>query len=349
MGRPVQSNSEKLEQWFAKQQRLLPWRRHYRPYEIWVSEIMLQQTQVATAVPYFKKFIRAFPSIKKLAAAKQETVLENWSGLGYYSRARNLHRGAAYLVEHHKGQLPQSCDELLKVPGIGPYTAGAIASIAFNQREALVDGNVQRVFSRFYGIGSPLESSATQKRYWEIAGDWVKNALNPRDLNQALMELGATVCKKSQPDCPACPIQRECVARKAQTQALYPPPKKRKKSVSLYWLGLVQTYNGKYYLEKNPAGTWWETLWDFPRIEAKTESDIPKRISSLLKQNEIIESCRPIKKVKHTVTHHKITMVGCLIHLSQKTPVAHQGEGKWFTQKQMNKLAKSSLVSKILN
>lgn len=192
--------------WYDQNARHLPWRSDITPYRVWVSEIMLQQTQVETVIPYFERFMRRFPNLESLAAASQEDVLQTWEGLGYYSRARNLHQCARLLCQEYGGQLPADLDALRALPGIGRYTAGAIASIAFNLPTPALDANIRRVFSRLLELREPLGSAAVEKQLWEAA----ENSLSrerPGDYNQALMELGALVCKSKAPDCPRCPLR----------------------------------------------------------------------------------------------------------------------------------------------
>lgn len=203
-----------LIDWYREHRRDLPWRRTDDPYAIWVSETMLQQTRVETVIPYYEKFLSRFPDIDALAGADTDEVLGLWAGLGYYSRARNLQRAARMVRDRHDGSLPDSPEALRELPGIGRYTAGAVASIAFDRPEPIVDGNVERVLTRLHGIREELKSSGTQHRLWEEAAALARGK-NPGDLNQALMELGATTCTPKRPNCPACPLRRRCAARQA--------------------------------------------------------------------------------------------------------------------------------------
>jgi A/G-specific adenine glycosylase len=211
----------RLAAWFLDHQRPLPWRRGYDPYRVWISEIMLQQTQVDAVLPYFARFMGAFPSLEALASAKEQQVLGLWSGLGYYSRARNLLAAARVVARDHAGELPGDYDALRDLPGIGRYTAGAILSIAFNKPYPIVDGNVRRVLSRVHGW-----PEAPAERLWEAAAALVLRA-EPRLVNQGLMELGATVCSFRAPRCLSCPIQTDCSAFKTGRQAEIPQPRRR--------------------------------------------------------------------------------------------------------------------------
>jgi len=214
---------------FAAHQRDLPWRRNRDPYPIWISEIMLQQTRVAAVIPYFERWMERFPTVGDLAAAELDDVLAAWSGLGYYSRARNLHRGAKDVVERYGGELPKTAAELERLPGVGRYTAGAIASQAYGERAALVDGNVARVFARVFGIEDDIKSTKGQAELWKLAAELVPDQ-SPGDFNQGLMELGATVCTPKSPSCQSCPVSDHCFARRTGRQAELPVVRARKKA-----------------------------------------------------------------------------------------------------------------------
>ena len=263
--------------WFLENQRALPWRASYDPYHVWISEIMLQQTQVETVLPYFERWIAKFPTIRKLAKADEQAVLTLWAGLGYYSRARNLMAAAKSVVDDHGGKIPSDYDALRSLPGIGQYTAGAILSIAFNRPFPIVDGNVRRVLSRLYGW---VDDSP--KRLWEAAGHLVKQA-EPRFINQAIMELGATVCSFKAPRCLLCPVQRFCVAYKTGMQAIIPPTKKRPETVRVLLFAVVQEKNGRHLMRQTRG------LWEFP-----TFNEVPT--GTLAHAG----SCR------HTITHHRL-------------------------------------------
>jgi A/G-specific adenine glycosylase len=218
---------------YASVKRDLPWRRARDPYAIWVSEIMLQQTRVQTVIPYWQRWMAKFPTLPVLAAAPLDDVLAAWAGLGYYSRARNLHAGAQAVVARFGGALPRRASELREVPGIGPYTAGAIASIAFGERAPLVDGNVARVLARVYGIADDIKSTAGQRALWARAGELVADEAAPGELNQGLMELGATLCTPASPRCLVCPLAKLCVAARDGRQDELPVVAARKKASEL--------------------------------------------------------------------------------------------------------------------
>jgi A/G-specific adenine glycosylase len=202
-----------LLDWYRANRRDLPWRATRDPYAIWISEAMLQQTRVETAIPYYERFLARFPDLQTLADADSDDVLGVWAGLGYYSRARNLHAAARIVVDEHAGELPDDAEALRSLPGVGRYTAGAVASIAFDRPEPVVDGNVSRVFARLRGIRDDVRKAATVRRLWEEAAALVRGP-HPGDLNQALMELGARVCTPRAPRCPVCPVAHHCEAQR---------------------------------------------------------------------------------------------------------------------------------------
>src|SRR5690606_27856901 len=233
----------------------------------WVSEIMLQQTRVETVLRYFDGFLRRFPTVAALAAADEQAVLQAWSGLGYYRRARLLHRGARHVVEQQDGRLPSDAARLRSIPGVGEYTAGAIASIAFDRPEPLVDGNGARVLARVEGIEDPRQQAATARRHWgrveEILGHGT-----PRVLSQALMELGATVCTPRSPQCLVCPVRTLCQARRAGTQDRIPAPRKKVEQPTTRWLALAVTWRGKLLLVRRPDEGLLADLWCLPLVPA---------------------------------------------------------------------------------
>lgn len=323
----------------------MPWRLTHNPYAIWVSEVMLQQTQVQTVIPYFERFMQSFPTIESLADASEEEVLRHWSGLGYYSRARNLKRGAEYLLQLD-GKFPKTLEELLNVPGIGPYTAGAILSIAFDLAVPIVDGNVQRVFARYYGLKLPVDHPKMKARFWKEATLWVEAANSPRILNQALMELGATVCSKSNPQCLRCPLSRTCIAYEKNLQALLPIPKARKQTTELYWAGLIFMRKDKIFLKQNGEGEWWSKLWDFPKMEITPINTSTELKTKLLKSYPSAQTITELGSSRHTVTHHKIQVRSYLIRELSMHQVNLQG--RWVRARDLEKLPLSALAKKML-
>lgn len=314
---------------------------------------MLQQTQVTTVIPYFHRFLEAFPTLQALATADEAEVLARWSGLGYYSRAKNLKRGAQFLVDKYGGQFPKTRPAILEVPGIGPYTAGAILSIAFDLKEPLVDGNVQRVFARFYGMDFPVNEKRAQNFFWEKAAEWVGHSESARVLNQALMELGATLCTKGTPRCPACPVRDGCVALRENRQLELPVKKTPREKVELHWLSVVLESRGQIFVHKNEPGEWWSDMWDFPRVQVDRPAELPKRVQELMRRFPKAELFKELGHQRHTVTHHKINVVPYLLRLPHPARVADRlegyGKGEWVDVDELERRPVSSLVKKILS
>src|SRR5512140_2840981 len=236
MARSSQSRfTERLLNWYADNKRSLPWRGHPDPYAIWVSEIMLQQTRVEAVIPYFERWMARFPSIPELANSAEQDVLSLWEGLGYYARARNLRKSAQLIVEQYGGRLPRDTAALRKLPGVGRYTAGAIASMAFGLDEPALDGNIRRVLARVFDVSEPADSPEGQRQLWELAAKHLPKGRSG-DYNQALMDLGATICIAANPRCPVCPVNKVCKARKLGIQAQR-PVMKAKKAVPHHMVG----------------------------------------------------------------------------------------------------------------
>ena len=269
---------ESLVTWFQENQRPLPWRASYDPYQVWVSEAMLQQTQVETALPYYERFIREFPTIGRLATAEEERVLTLWAGLGYYRRAKNLMEAAREIVKKHRGEIPCDYDALIELPGIGQYMAGAIMSIAFNKPFPVVDGNVRRVLSRVNGW-----TEDDPKALWDAARRLVHES-EPRLVNQALMELGAKVCSFKSPRCLICPVQSACVAFRAGMQDRIPPVKKRPATVRVHLFAVIQKRDDRYLMKAADG------MWEFPMF-----SELPEGASF-----------KKIGECRHAITHHRL-------------------------------------------
>ncbi|MCA9737139.1 MAG: A/G-specific adenine glycosylase [Gemmatimonadetes bacterium] len=291
-----------LLDWYQAHRRELPWRKDSDPYAVWVSEMMLQQTQVATVIPYFERWLTLFPDVATLAAAEEADVLHAWQGLGYYSRARNLLKGARAVVSEHAGRVPADVEQLRALPGVGPYTAGAIASIAHNRAEPTVDGNVIRVLSRLYALEGDPTKAAPKRRLWELAAELVP-ASAPGDFNQALMELGATVCTPRAPRCEGCPVEGSCLARARGTVELRPPPRKRGPVPHVHVLSLVVwTAEARTLLVQRPERGLLAGLWEFPARELAGPPD-PGRCAS------------PLPPVEHVFSHLKATYHPLLIRM----------------------------------
>jgi len=310
---PIQ---EPLLAWWDAHRADLPWRRTDDPYAIWVSEIMLQQTQIATVIPYYERWLARFPTVLALAEASLDEVLKLWEGLGYYSRARHLHAAAQTVVDEWNGRLPQTVPELMTLKGIGRYTAGAIASIAFAQPAPVLDGNVTRVLTRLFDIDEDVTQTATKKRLWQLAADLVPNA-RPGDYNQALMELGQQICLPAQPLCLLCPLSDHCRARRRGTQLERPvrPPRKNTPHydvvAGVIWEKDVEPGpKNRFLIAQRPLDGLLGGLWEFPGGKQEEGETLPQAL-----QREIAEELAMeievetlLTRVKHAYTHFRITL-----------------------------------------
>lgn len=259
--------AEALTSWYEANKRDLPWRESRDPYRVWVSEIMLQQTKVDTVIDYYKRFLTLYPTVFHLAEAEEQEVLKVWEGLGYYSRARNLHQAAKTVVETHNGVMPNNPKELGDLKGIGPYTKGAISSIAFGHPEPAVDGNVMRVLSRVLAITDNISDQRTRKRFEHIVRELIMEA-DPSAFNQGLMELGALVCTPKKPACLHCPVRKQCRALAAGNQEELPVKlKKKKQRLEKYVLLLLEDQSGRIAIEKRPNKGLLANMWQFPMVD----------------------------------------------------------------------------------
>ena len=284
--------SRKILIWYGQNKRTLPWRRTRDPYKIWLSEIMLQQTRVAQGTPYYLKFISAFPTVQELAAASEEKVLKLWQGLGYYSRARNLHATAKVVVDNYGGEFPNNYQELLKLKGVGDYTASAIASICFDELQAVVDGNVYRVLSRYFGVATPINSTTGIKYFKKLANE-VMDVENIRDYNQGQMEFRAIQCTPKKPNCLFCPLSESCIALKDGKTDTLPVKLNKTKVRNRYFNYLVPIFSSEKgekstVLKQRKGKGIWQNLWEFPLLETEKEVDInyiEKGYNKILKGN----------------------------------------------------------------
>jgi A/G-specific adenine glycosylase len=300
----------KLLAWFARHRRDLPWRLDRDPYAIWVSEIMLQQTQVATVIPFFHRFLAAFPSVQRLAAASQQRVLRLWEGLGYYRRARSLHQAARQLVAQHRGQLPDDPEVWRNLPGIGRYTLGAILSQAFDRRLPILEANSVRVLCRFFGVDAPPQDSGVQKRLWQLA-----EVLLPRkqvgDFNQALMELGALVCTNAAPRCKSCPLAYHCAARKQGCQEKLPRRQKPLSTIHVQEVAVVVRRGPTVLVVQRPAQGRWANMWEFPHAELQLGESHHDAAKRMVHKNTglVIKLGALLATLTHAVTRYRITLV----------------------------------------
>ncbi|MBP8791692.1 MAG: A/G-specific adenine glycosylase [Lutibacter sp.] len=298
--------SKRLVTWYLQNKRDLPWRKSQNPYNIWLSEIILQQTRVDQGTAYYLKFVEHFPSVFELANASEEEVLKLWQGLGYYSRARNLHFSAKYIANDLKGVFPSTYNELLQLKGVGDYTASAIASICFNEATAVVDGNVYRVLARYFGIATPINSTAGIKEFKQLA-QALLNAQDSGTHNQAIMEFGARMCKPQNPDCRICPLQDSCVALSKNNIKELPVKEKKTKVRNRYFNYLViETSDGKTLIEKRTKGIW-INLYQFPLVESKHEIDELQLVKSDVFNSLFSEISTEISLFNTNMVLHKLS------------------------------------------
>jgi A/G-specific adenine glycosylase len=317
--------SSALLAWFDRVRADLPWRTDPPdPYRVWLSEVMLQQTQINTVIPYYQRFLAAYPDVYALAQAPLDDVLKRWEGLGYYSRARNLHKTARLIATEYDGQFPQTAAALQKLPGIGRYTAGAVASIAFDQPAPVLDGNVIRLFSRLLDLAEDVTQTATKNHLWQVAQDWLP-AERPGDYNQALMELGQTICTPKAPACVDCPLRQQCRAYANGTQAQR-PVKKKKAPTPHYNVaaGIVYRGDGHLLIAQRPVDGLLGGLWEFPGGKQEPGESLPQTL-----QRELTEELgitvtveEQIAVVKHAFTHFKITLYAFICTLADGAPQA---------------------------
>jgi A/G-specific adenine glycosylase len=303
----------RLLAWFdAHGRHDLPWQAYRTPYSVWVSEIMLQQTQVATVIPYYERFMRRFPTAGALAAAPLDDVLKLWSGLGYYARARNLHRAAQVVAARFGGEVPARFDDLVDLPGIGPSTAGAIAAQAAGERRPILDGNVKRVLARYHAIDGWPGAPAVQRELWARAEEHTPGE-RVADYTQAIMDLGATLCTRARPACTVCPLAEDCAACRAGTQTKHPAPRpKRPRAHRQVAVLVVRDPDGRVLLERRPASGIWGGLYSLPELGADDAADawcerwLGARVSST----------RPLVTIEHAFTHFDLDLRPLLLELA---------------------------------
>ena len=338
--------SDSLLKWFKQHGRHdLPWQQNPTPYRVWISEIMLQQTQVVTVIPYYHRFMERFPTASNLAAAETDQVLHLWSGLGYYARARNMHNAAKRVVENFGGEFPQSVEELENLPGIGRSTAGAIAALSMNLRAPILDGNVKRVLTRFHAIEGWPEQTKVKNELWQIA-----EQLTPKKdvaaYTQAIMDLGATICRRSGPICNACPLNESCVAFNSQEVEQYPGKKPKKKlPVKSIAMLIFQNELGEVYLEKRPPSGIWGSLYSFP--ESRTDN-IDSSISSL-NGFSITENRKSLNPLRHTFSHYHLNILPELVSVKKNTnAIAESDRWLWYPLDHSLEVGLAAPVKKLL-
>jgi A/G-specific adenine glycosylase len=360
-----------LLDWFAANARDLPWRRTRDPYAIWVSEIMLQQTQVKTVIPFWNRWLRELPTIEAAAKAPSEKIHKLWEGLGYYTRVRNLQKAAQQIVAQHRSGVsaerrkldeikkcgflpkaatfPKSFEEVLALPGIGRYTAGALCSIAFNQPTPILDGNVIRVLTRIFGIGENPKEKQTNARLWQLAAELVSLAANEKQknacshLNQSLMELGALICTPRNPQCLICPVKKLCVAFKENRAEELPNLGKREAATARHFIAFVVEHKGKFLVRQRPAGIVNAHLWEFPNIETNGgKKDVQEIFDSAFDFKAA--KFQPLGTIKHSITRYRMTLEAFHVRLKNSPKKL---AGVWLPPKEFDSLAFSSAHKKL--
>jgi A/G-specific adenine glycosylase len=344
--------NRQLLAWYRRNQRSLPWRETSDPYRIWISEIMLQQTQVDTVIPYYHRFLKAFPTVSSLARAPLQDVLKVWENLGYYSRARNIHATAKVIIEKFGGQIPDNWEEIKSLPGIGQYTAGAILSIAYGQAHPAVDGNVRRILCRLFAIRKPVDDTQEQKQLQKLAASLIP-VKHPGDFNQALMDLGATICKAKNPDCARCPLANLCQARLHNLQNVLPITRKapaipRRQAAA----AVIRNSEGMLLVVQRPASGLLASLWKLPGGFIKSNEDTKNSLRRNVKEELgiFIRPGKHLASVNHTYTHFRITLQAyeCRLLKGDPNPLGCQN-WRWASLADLKKLPLSKIDRMVLS
>ncbi len=312
--------------WFADNRRDLPWRNGYEPYQVWISEIMGQQTQMDRVVLYFKRWMELFPDIAAVATAPEQQLLKAWEGLGYYSRVKNIQRTAGLVLQNHGGQIPEDLNRLLALPGIGPYTAAAILSIAYNKPYPVLDANVERVFARVLDLDQPLKQVSIRRQLQAVAADFLPRG-KARLFNQALMEFGALVCRPKSPDCSCCPLVAHCRALQQGTVDRRPVPVQREKKIEIVMACGIILHENRVYIQQRLPDDVWGSLWEFPGGRLKA-GETPEQAAcrEVFEETEFsVSRLRPLETVVHHYTKYRVTLHGftCRLRHSGTMPVLH--------------------------
>lgn len=331
-----------LVSWYDDVKRELPWRKTSDPYRIWLSEIILQQTRVAQGVPYYERFVKTYPTVRDLANASEDAVLKLWEGLGYYSRARNLHAAAKHVSQQLKGEFPNTHAGLLELKGVGPYTAAAIGSIAFNLPVAAVDGNVYRVLARYFGIADSIDETSTKKQIADLAQEVLDDS-NSGDHNQAMMELGATVCTPKQPDCDSCPLQKSCVGFSQGAQSEIPVRTKKTKVRNRYFYYCIRSVKGKVEIQRRGGGDIWQGLYEFPFFEPENKLKDEEILEWVgVSEEDVVVSVS--QEFKHILSHQRIYARFVMVRSASK----RKGNYTWVSVNDLRNFAFPRLINRYL-
>ena len=347
-----------LEQWYAVHKRNLPWRHTRDPYRIWLSEVILQQTRVAQGKPYYERFVDAYPTVAHMAQADERELLRLWQGLGYYSRARNLHQTARYITTYLNGKFPSTYHDLLKMKGIGIYTAAAIASFSFSERVPVVDGNVYRVLARVFGIEEDITTTTAKKTFADVAMRLIQSAIDPATYNQAIMEFGAIQCTPTGPDCLLCPLQQKCVAYLTGRQHRLPVKSKKAPVRQRFFTYLVFRFNEKLALRERMDRDVWQNLYDFYLVETEfapavsvsvdalqANLSLPKSVNAIVQQGVL--AAFPIESVQllsHQRIHAQFYIIDLPRTFSSSLPIGLQ----WYNSDEISHLPKPVMITNYL-
>lgn len=320
----------------------LPWQQEKTPYKVWLSEVMLQQTQVATVIPYFERFMTQFPTVAELSAAPIDHVLHLWTGLGYYARARNLHKAACQVMSEHQGQFPERFEQVVALPGVGRSTAGAILSLSLGQHHPILDGNVKRVLARYYAVAGWPGQREVESKLWALS-ETVTPKKEVAAFNQAMMDLGAMVCTRSRPKCELCPLNDGCIAYAQHNWQDY-PGKKPKKDLPIReaWL-LLMKQDDRVLLEKRPSLGIWGGLYSFPQFSDRTEME------QWLSQRGIKATPQQLNSFKHTFSHFHLQIIPVMIELTTMTALMEESVTLWYNLAQPQSVGLAAPVQRILN
>ncbi len=339
----------KILDWYAENRRTLPWRKTKDPYKVWLSEVILQQTRIAQGLPYYQRFVQRFPTIDHLANAPMREVLRQWQGLGYYTRARNLRRCAKEVVRHHKGKFPREYVELLKLPGIGDYTAAAIASICFGRKTAVVDGNVYRLLARYYGLFNDVASPEGRRTFSALANQLIP-VKEPGEFNQAAMEFGALQCVPRNPACGICPLRSGCVAHRRGIQNQLPVKAKKSTLQSRWFYYFVIESEGRVLLRQRPVGDIWAGLYEFPMEEAAMRLN-PGTLFKKIFNGHPASACPTIAKpVRHMLSHRVLHLyfIQCKANRRLMLHAGKKFSSHPFTLRKVDSLPKPAPVARFM-
>jgi A/G-specific adenine glycosylase len=342
---------KKLISWFRENKRPLPWRREKNWYYIWISEVMLQQTRVDTVIPYYHKFLKNFKTVEQLANASQEEVLKVWEGLGYYSRARNLHKAAKIIVRDYNSNLPSNREELLKIPGFGPYTTNAVLSLVFDQSYGVVDGNIKRILSRLYAIKDDIQDSKTQNKIQQLMNNLLPVKL-PGEFNEAMMELGATICTPTSPLCSVCPLSMDCLARNDKIETILPYRSKKARIPTKQFLACIVYQKDLFLMVKRPQYDMLAGLWEFPVLKNYNGINGINGEITMIRDHFNIETCfeKSWPAIKHTYTHFHLTLYSKLFKAtSSEFKSEFYNDYKWIRIEDIRRLPVHKAIWKVLH